>query len=219
MISMWSSWCHCHPIISCFIKIQIGLTFLLAQVVLEKRLLNWCLSVCVCLWAFPCWPNWMFLAAVLSCCVHHWLKLSVHAGAFSDSETLLLHCLVHKKTNFWMSIRNTAQWVTAEYHVSNTCTWTCACAVWTSTASIMLQCSSVERWISAHWPPCTGADCWTVSAHAWLWQDAAGKCVVVDVFLIVVCWRLWQQILWWNVWMLTIYIFVSGKPDLWLLVQ
>jgi len=29
MICIWSSWCHCHPIISCFIKIQIGLTFLL----------------------------------------------------------------------------------------------------------------------------------------------------------------------------------------------
>jgi len=25
---LWSSWCYCHPIISCFIKIQIGLTFL-----------------------------------------------------------------------------------------------------------------------------------------------------------------------------------------------
>jgi len=28
MICIWSSWCHCHPIISCFIKIQIGLTYL-----------------------------------------------------------------------------------------------------------------------------------------------------------------------------------------------
>jgi len=28
MICMWSSWRHCHPIISCLIKIQIGLTFL-----------------------------------------------------------------------------------------------------------------------------------------------------------------------------------------------
>ena len=26
MISIWTSWCHCHPIISCFIKIQTGLT-------------------------------------------------------------------------------------------------------------------------------------------------------------------------------------------------
>jgi len=28
MICTWSSWCHCHPIISCFIEIQNGLTFL-----------------------------------------------------------------------------------------------------------------------------------------------------------------------------------------------
>jgi len=28
MICMWSSWCHCHPNISCFIKIQNGLTIL-----------------------------------------------------------------------------------------------------------------------------------------------------------------------------------------------
>jgi len=27
MICIWSSWCHCNPIISRFIKIQIGLTF------------------------------------------------------------------------------------------------------------------------------------------------------------------------------------------------
>jgi len=42
---IWSSWCHCHPIISCFIKIQIGLIFsvLAYQVVLEKRPLNRCL--------------------------------------------------------------------------------------------------------------------------------------------------------------------------------
>ena len=47
MICIWSSWCHCHLIISCFIKIQIGLTFCcqLTQVVLEKRPLNGFLSV------------------------------------------------------------------------------------------------------------------------------------------------------------------------------
>jgi len=28
MICTWSSWCHCHPFISCFIKIQDGLTFM-----------------------------------------------------------------------------------------------------------------------------------------------------------------------------------------------
>ena len=28
VICIWSSWCHCHSIVSCFIKIQVGLTFL-----------------------------------------------------------------------------------------------------------------------------------------------------------------------------------------------
>jgi len=28
IICIWSSWCHCHPIISCFIRIQNGSAFL-----------------------------------------------------------------------------------------------------------------------------------------------------------------------------------------------
>jgi len=42
MIYIWSSWCHCHPIISCSSKIQNGLPFWcrLTQVVLEKRPFN-----------------------------------------------------------------------------------------------------------------------------------------------------------------------------------
>jgi len=42
MICIRSSWCHCHSIISCFIKIQNGLSFWcrLTQVVLERRPLN-----------------------------------------------------------------------------------------------------------------------------------------------------------------------------------
>ena len=46
MIRIWSSRCHCHPITSCFIKIRNGWCQL-TQVVLEKRLLNRCLSVCL----------------------------------------------------------------------------------------------------------------------------------------------------------------------------
>jgi len=46
MICIWSSWCHCHPIISCFIKIQIGFWSRLMQVVLENRLLSGCLVTC-----------------------------------------------------------------------------------------------------------------------------------------------------------------------------
>jgi len=41
MICIWSSWCHCHHIISCSSKIENGLPFWrrLTQVVLEKRTL------------------------------------------------------------------------------------------------------------------------------------------------------------------------------------
>ena len=48
MICIRSSWCHCHPIISCFSKIQNGLPFWcrLTQVILEKRPLNVCVCVC-----------------------------------------------------------------------------------------------------------------------------------------------------------------------------
>jgi len=48
MICIWSSWCHCHPIISCFVKIQNRIQPFwcwLAQVVMKKRLSNACLSV------------------------------------------------------------------------------------------------------------------------------------------------------------------------------
>jgi len=56
MICIWSSWCHCHPIISCFNTLQHCLPFWcqLTQDVLEKRPLNrvvvvvvFCSGVCV----------------------------------------------------------------------------------------------------------------------------------------------------------------------------
>ena len=48
MICIWFSWCHCHPIISCFRKIQNGLSFWYrpTQVVLEKKAIK-CFYVCV----------------------------------------------------------------------------------------------------------------------------------------------------------------------------
>jgi len=47
MISIWFHWCHCHPIVSCFIKIQNGFTFLVPAYpgCPGKRPLNGCLSV------------------------------------------------------------------------------------------------------------------------------------------------------------------------------
>jgi len=56
VICLWSSWCHCHPTISCFIEIWMNLSFLVLasaifcpttdQLSLEKRPLNGCLSIC-----------------------------------------------------------------------------------------------------------------------------------------------------------------------------
>jgi len=37
MICIWTSWCHCYPIISCFIKIQNGLTFLVPAYVQPQQ--------------------------------------------------------------------------------------------------------------------------------------------------------------------------------------
>jgi len=52
MICIWSRWCHCLPIISCFIKIQICVTFLVPIYLgcPGKRPLNGCLSFCNGMW-------------------------------------------------------------------------------------------------------------------------------------------------------------------------
>jgi len=57
---IWSSWGHCHSIISCCIKIENGSPFWcqLTQVVLEKRPLNVCLSVCCVTWQRWSGSNW-----------------------------------------------------------------------------------------------------------------------------------------------------------------
>jgi len=48
MSCMWSSWCHCYPIISCFIKIQNGFTFLVPAYphCPGKEVVKW-VSVCL----------------------------------------------------------------------------------------------------------------------------------------------------------------------------
>jgi len=48
----WSSWCHCHPIISCFIKIEIGLNFLVPAYpgCPVKEAVKRVLSACQCTW-------------------------------------------------------------------------------------------------------------------------------------------------------------------------
>jgi len=46
MICILSCCCHCHPVISCFIKIQIGLTFLMPAYELSWKKRPWNGSVC-----------------------------------------------------------------------------------------------------------------------------------------------------------------------------
>ena len=48
MMCIWSSWCHCHPIVSCEIKTQNGLSFWcpFTHIFVEKRLLNDCFYLC-----------------------------------------------------------------------------------------------------------------------------------------------------------------------------
>jgi len=50
MICIWSNWCHCHPIICCFIKIQNDWTFLVHAYPgcpgQKEKAVKRCLSVC-----------------------------------------------------------------------------------------------------------------------------------------------------------------------------
>ena len=63
MICIWSSWCHYHPIISCFIEIQNVLHFRcqFTHVVLEMRPLNGSTSSSnnKVLWSFCHLPDWL----------------------------------------------------------------------------------------------------------------------------------------------------------------
>jgi len=65
MICIWPGWCHCHPIISCFIEMQSGLPFWcrLSEIVMEKRSLNRrrrrSMCVCVSVWVYKSgWIDW-----------------------------------------------------------------------------------------------------------------------------------------------------------------
>ena len=77
MICIWSSWCHCHPIISWASKILNGLPFLcrLTQVVLEKKAVKriWCDGVVWAVLTGNCWFRFrfavcMFFFAILFLC-------------------------------------------------------------------------------------------------------------------------------------------------------
>ena len=79
MICIWSSWCHCHPVISCASKIQNGLPFWcwLTQVVLEKRSLNGCNSsiILLSLIFVEADPMWNFPSSLFANIVQYYLPL------------------------------------------------------------------------------------------------------------------------------------------------
>ena len=108
MICIWSSWCHCYPVVSCSSKIQNGLPFWcrLTQVFLEKRPLNgcnssssnthkdgsgWvCCSCCLCVvmedsdWV----GKWLLWKVYMSVCV--WVAMCVVDARYSQCVLLVL---------------------------------------------------------------------------------------------------------------------------------
>jgi len=49
MICIWSNWYHCHPIISCLIKIHNGFIFLVLvglSILPRKRCIKWVITLC-----------------------------------------------------------------------------------------------------------------------------------------------------------------------------
>ena len=90
MICIWSSWCHCHPIISCSSKIQNGLPCWcrLTQVVLEKRLLNGCSSS-----SSGSRLNRIRICSPRSCMVHTVDRFGSE-GWFSCDQVIIWMCFV-----------------------------------------------------------------------------------------------------------------------------
>jgi len=90
IICVWSSWCHGHPVISCFIKIQIGLTFLVPACpgCPGKEAVN---GVSICLHASS--------AAVMP---------SLKVAVFPASSVYCSRC-VHLSQVWWMSSRRCGQ--------------------------------------------------------------------------------------------------------------
>jgi len=90
MICIWSSGCHCHPIISCFIKIQNGLHFWcwFTQVVLEEKLLNVCSLVQYkIILILPC------LTLLAWCAWARQEQMRETAWWCADARTVLLHSI------------------------------------------------------------------------------------------------------------------------------
>ena len=75
MICIWSSWCHCHPIVSCFIKMQNGFIFLVRAV------------------TYPGSPGKDAVQRVFVCWIYSWCKIfttDYSRARFSASVVVLV---------------------------------------------------------------------------------------------------------------------------------
>jgi len=103
MISVWSTCCHCHSIISCFIKIQIGLTFLVPAYsgCLGKEAVKW-VSVyniivctdCVCVFWFASTVDEEKLATLDSL-----LRLAHYVAVLDADWTRVVHDATQHRNN------------------------------------------------------------------------------------------------------------------------
>jgi len=103
MLCIWSSWCHCHPIVSCSSKIQNGLPFWcqLTQVVLEKRSLIGCSSSVVVIIIITTTTTLESLAQWTVISASLWLILVAESlnfqwwqGDIFLFSTFLFHCFI-----------------------------------------------------------------------------------------------------------------------------
>jgi len=74
MICIWSSWRHCHPIISCFVKIQIGLTVLVPAYpgCPGKDAVKWMSTDGFCLFRTSGYRCYIDSSLELPCCMWAW---------------------------------------------------------------------------------------------------------------------------------------------------
>jgi len=94
MVCILSSWCHCHPIISFFIKIQIVLTFLVPSYpdCPGKEAVKW---VFVCLWLLF---NFCVLVVCITCQDHRSFSLISFIFFFVSNLTLSCQWIYAKAT-------------------------------------------------------------------------------------------------------------------------
>ena len=99
MICIWSSWCHCHPIISCFIKIHISLTFLVvAYTGCPRKEAVKRVSVCS---QHPKSSTKVDNSLSINIGRDHWVVFLICVSAVSFHQCLALDWVIGKSSDLW----------------------------------------------------------------------------------------------------------------------